>query len=129
MTKQIIALLAWLMNLFDPPPLVTMTFRQKMGRILLLSGTLVIGSILVAMLGAVGLYLMERGRELGSTPEFMNGVVIVVVGITVNSLCVLALVQIKRADHKLIPPTTKQGSAMAASEMQGQGNNQVRQGL
>jgi uncharacterized membrane protein YidH (DUF202 family) len=129
MPKRIAALLVWLMNLFDPPPLVTMTFRQKVGRVLLLSGTLVVGSILVAMIGALGLYLMERGRELGSTPEFFNGLVIVLIGVVVNTVCVLALVQIKRVDHKLIPPNPKEGAAMAVSEMQGQGNGSVRRPL
>ena len=104
MTKRITALFAWLLNLFDPPPLVAMSFKQKVGRVILLSGTLVIGSIIVAMLGALGLYLMERGRELGNTPEFINGLGIILLGVSVNTLCVMALVQLKRADTKLMPP-------------------------
>ena len=94
----------WLMNLFDPPPLVTMTFRQKVGRVVLLSTTLVIGSIVVAMLGAVGLYLIEKAHELDSTPEFLQGLAVIVVGVGVNGLCLAILLQVKRADHKLLPP-------------------------
>jgi hypothetical protein len=104
MTKRITTLLAWLLNLFDPPPLTAMNFKQKVGRIFLLSGTLIIGSIIVAMLGALGLYIMERGRELGSTPEFFNGVGIILLGVSVNTICIMALVQMKRADTKLVPP-------------------------
>jgi len=87
-----------------------MTLAQKTGRILFLSGTLVVGSILVAMIGAVGLYLMEKGRELGDTPEIYKGLVIILTGIVVNTFCVLILVQLKRADHKLIPPTRPVGA-------------------
>jgi uncharacterized membrane protein YidH (DUF202 family) len=105
MLKRLTAILAWLLNLFDPPPLVSMTLTQKVGRVLLLSGTLVVGSVLVAMIGALGLYLMEKGRELGNTPEFFQGVLIIVTGIIVNTVCVLVLIQFKNADHKLIPPT------------------------
>ena len=105
MIKGLTAIFSWLLNLFDPPPLVSMTLAQKAGRVLLLSGTLVVGSVLVAMIGALGLYLMEKGRELGNTPEFFQGVAIIVTGIVVNTICVLVLIQFKNADHKLIPPT------------------------
>jgi hypothetical protein len=105
MNRPTVGILSWLLNLFDPPPLVSMTFAQKVGRVVLLSGTLVVGSILVAMIGALGLYLMEKGRELGNTPEFLQGLGIIVVGIVVNTICVLVLIQLKHADHKLIPPT------------------------
>jgi uncharacterized membrane protein YidH (DUF202 family) len=93
-----------LINLFDPPPLRSMSLAQKAGRVILLTATLVVGSILIAMLGALGLFVMERGREMGSTPEFLNGVAIILVGIAVNATCVIVLVQIKKADTKLVPP-------------------------
>jgi hypothetical protein len=50
------------------------------------------------------LFIMEKGRELGSTPEFFNGLGIIAIGIAVNAACVAILVQLKRADHKLMPP-------------------------
>jgi len=81
-----------------------MTVAQKAGRVLILTATLVIGSIVVAMLGAVGLFVMEKGRELGSTPEFFNGLAIIAVGILVNAACLAVLLHMKHADHKLIPP-------------------------
>ena len=104
MTKRTAALLFWMLNLFNPPPLTAMTTTQKAGRVLLLSATLVIGSVLVAMLGALGLFVMERGREMGSTPEFFKGIGIILVGIAVNVACVVVLIHIKKADNKLVPP-------------------------
>ena len=76
-----------------------MTTAQKAGRVLILSSTLVIASVVVAMFGAVGLFLMEKGRELGSTPEFFDGLGIIVVGIIVNAACLAVLLHMKHADH------------------------------
>ena len=79
-----------------------MTIAQKAGRVVLLTSTLVVGSVLLAMLGALGLFLMERGRAMGSAPEFLKGVGIILVGIAVNATCVIVLVHIKKADTKLV---------------------------
>ncbi len=95
------------MELFNPPPLGSMTVVQKSGRILLFTGALVIASILFAMAGAVGLYIMERGRELRDTPEFYHGLMIVLVGIVVNAGCVFVLLQLKKTDIRLVPPAEK----------------------
>jgi ACR3 family arsenite efflux pump ArsB len=96
-----------LINLFDPPPLESLNLTQKTGRVLLLTITLVVASILFAMLGALGLFIMERGRELGSAPQFYDGLIIILVGIAVNIACVFVLMQIKKADNHLIVPTKK----------------------
>jgi hypothetical protein len=93
-----------LINLFDPPPLASMNLAQKTGRVFLLSFTLIIASVLFAMFGAVGLYIMEKGRELGDAPEFYNGMLIVLTGVAVNTGCVFVLLQLKKADTKLVPP-------------------------
>lgn len=98
------SIFSWLMNLFDPPPLASMTFAQKVARVFLLSATLVVGSVIVAMLGALGLYLIERAREIDSMPEFLEGASVIAVGVGVNTVCLAMLFQIKKADHKLIPP-------------------------
>ena len=84
-----------------------MTTAQKFGRVLALTITLVVGSILVAMLGALGLFIMEKGRELHNRPEFQQGVIIVVTGIAVNILCVVVLLWIKRMDTRLVPPSER----------------------
>ena len=84
-----------------------MTIAQKAGRVILLTATLVVGSVLLAMLGALGLFVMERGRELGSVPQFLNGVGIILVGIVVNATCVIILFHLKKADNKLVPPPKK----------------------
>jgi len=84
-----------------------MNLAQKAGRVILLSTTLVVASILVAMLGALGLFVMEWGREMGNAPEFVNGIGIIFVGICVNAACVIVLVQLKKADNKLVPPSGK----------------------
>jgi len=81
-----------------------MTTAQKAGRVIALTSTLVVGSIIVAMLGALGLYLVQKGREIGSTPELLKGLGIIFVGVIVNVVCAFILLQIKRADAKLVPP-------------------------
>jgi hypothetical protein len=103
----LISLAGWLMELFNPPPLSSMNLAQKTGRILLFTAALVIASILFAMVGAVGLYIMECGRELRDVPEFYHGLMIVTVGVGVNIGCVFVLLQIKKADTKLLPPDKK----------------------
>jgi len=81
-----------------------MSFGQKVGRSIFFSATLVVGSVLVAMLGALGLFIIEKGREMGSTPELLKGLAIIAVGIAINTTCVFVLLHIKRADHKLLSP-------------------------
>jgi threonine/homoserine/homoserine lactone efflux protein len=93
-----------LITLVNPPPLSTLNFLQKVGRVLLFTSTLVVGSILAAMIGALVLYLVERGAEMGRAPEFWNGIGIILAGIGVNAVCLFALIQIKRADTKLMRP-------------------------
>ena len=96
-----------MLNLFNPPPLESMSLPQRTGRVLLFSGTLIIASIVFAMAGAVGLYILERGRELRDVPQFYHGLLIVLAGIAVNLGCVFALLQIKKADTKLVSPPEK----------------------
>ena len=104
MLNRSIALLAWLMNLFAPPPLASMSVAQKMGRTFLVTMTLVVICILTTMMGALGIFVIQRGRAmLGSIPELLRGLEIVFAGICVNAICVAVLLHIKRADRKLIP--------------------------
>jgi hypothetical protein len=105
--SPLISLVVWIMELFNPPPLESMNLVQRAGRVVILTISLVIGSILFAMAGAVGLYIMERGRELRDTPQFYHGLIIVLVGVAVNICCVFVLLQVKKADTKLLPPDRK----------------------
>jgi hypothetical protein len=59
------------------------------------------------MVGALGLYITERGRELRDIPQFYHGLLIVAVAVAVNIGCVFVLLQIKKADTKLLPPEKK----------------------
>ena len=68
--SPLISLFSWFIELFNPPPRESMSMTQKTGRILLFSGSLIIASIVFAMIGAVGIYLMERGREQWGTQSF-----------------------------------------------------------
>ena len=101
------SLIGWIVEMFNPPPLESLTFTQRAGRVFLFTLTMVVGSILFAMAGAVGLYIMERGRELRDTPQFYHGLLIMLVGAAVNVGCVFVLLQIKKADTKLVPPDKK----------------------
>ncbi len=104
MTRRFFELVAWLVELFAPPPLASMTRLQKVGRVLLVTVTLVVCSILAAMLGAVAIFLFERGRRMvNSFPEMEDGLGIILVAIGVNAACVFVLLQIRRADGKLMP--------------------------
>lgn len=79
-----------------------MDIFQRTGRVLLLTATLVISSILFAMIGALGLFLMERARELRNTPFFYQGLMTLLIGMAVNIACVLILLQVKKADQRLM---------------------------
>jgi hypothetical protein len=106
--KPSLALLAWLITLVDAPPLDTMTRKQKVGRVVLVTVTLVVSCLFAAMLASLVIFVMERGHAmLVSRPELLSGLGIILASILVNTICVYALLQIKRADHKLIPPLPK----------------------
>jgi hypothetical protein len=101
--KQPVIFFAWFLHLFNPPPLNSMTWLQKIGRVLLVSVTLVVTSILLAMLTALGFFLVERGRQIVlSAPQLLDGTTIILVGIGVNVLCVRVLFAVIKADQKLM---------------------------
>jgi len=107
MINRSLAVLAWLVNLFNPPPRDSMSLTQKIGRIFLVALTLTISCILAAMLEAVIIFVIQRGHAmLSSIPELLSGLEIILAGICVNAVCVAILLQIRKADRKLIPPIT-----------------------
>ena len=104
MINRSVAVLAWLINLFNPPPFALMSRTQKVGRAFLVTLTLVVGCILAAMLGAVGIFVVQRGSGmLGSHAELLGGLEIIFAGTCVNAICVTVLLQIRKAERKLMP--------------------------
>jgi hypothetical protein len=98
-------ILPWLAHLFNPPPLESMTLTQKVGRVFLVALTLVVICILSAMLGALGIFLAQKAHGmLASTPELLDDLAIIFASMIVNTICVIVLLEIRKADRKLIPP-------------------------
>jgi hypothetical protein len=108
--NKIFSLGGWVMNLFNPPPLECMTQGQKVGRVLLVATSLVIICIISAMLLASFVFLVQRMKEvvsaiLASDFSFiMNVVGILVLSISVNAICVLVLLYVRRMDQTLMMP-------------------------
>ena len=104
MLAHLFSILTWPINLFNPPALSSMNGMQKVGRIFLVTVTLVVSCILAAMLGALGIFIVERGRYMiSNASELVGDLGIIFVSICVNILCVIVLLQIRKADRKLIP--------------------------
>ncbi len=106
--KLLFSIGPWLMELFDPPPRDSLSFWQKIGRVLLVTITLITLCIITALVLAVLFFLVQKGHDaLSSMPQLKNALLILGVSIAVNLACVLALLQIKRLDRRLIPPAAK----------------------
>ena len=91
------------MNLFNPPPLAQMNRMQKIGRVFLVTVTLLVNCILLAMAGALAIFLAEHGSEMfGNIPNLMAGLEIIFTSILVNAVCIVVLLKIRKADRKLI---------------------------
>lgn len=106
MGRHSTAFLTWLVSLVNPPPLKSMTHFQKTARIVLITATLVVTSILLSMVAAAAIFTLQHERDmLGGWAQLMGDIAIILVSMIVNTLCVLVLLRIKNADQKLIPPT------------------------
>ncbi len=82
-----------------------MSVWQKVGRVFLFTTTVVVLCILLSMLAAATIFTTQHARRaIDNTPEFMNAIGIILVSMLVNTLCVMGLLAIRRADHKLVPP-------------------------
>ncbi len=98
----------WLLGLFDSPPLDTLTQVQKVGRVFLVTVSLVVVCILTAMLLALGIFLIERSHLIFtalmednfSVVARMTGILALSVG--VNVFCVFILFQVRRLDRNLM---------------------------
>jgi hypothetical protein len=105
---RISSLPAWLVHLFNPPPLASMSVGQKIGRVLLFTAALTTLCLISAMVLAAGIFLVERSPRLVaaiftndlSQVDKMAGIMLLSIG--VNSICVCVLLQIRRLDRGLM---------------------------
>jgi drug/metabolite transporter (DMT)-like permease len=103
MLKHSFSIFGWLLDLFNAPPRASMTRRQKVGRILFVSGALLVLCILSAMLFAVSIFIQEKlGRALDQISDVWTTASIIIVGVVVNALCVFILFQVKKFDRLLM---------------------------
>jgi hypothetical protein len=91
----------WLMELFNPPRRSEMTLRQKIGRIALITTTLITLSILVALELDLVLYTVHA---IANIPYLANALEILGASIVVNIGCVMVLLKIRRLDQQLMQP-------------------------
>ncbi len=93
------------MELFNPPLRDSLSLVQKMGRVLLVTATLVTLSIIVALVLALLFYGYEFGSNtLARVPQLTKAVEILACSIVVNFICIIMLFQVKRIDQRLVPP-------------------------
>ena len=82
-----------------------MSFLQKVGRVFLVTGTLVTFSVFSALIVALGLFLFQRLESgQGGVYPLAKILAILLDSLLVNVVCVFILLQIKRLDETLIPP-------------------------
>jgi hypothetical protein len=106
--KHLFSIGPWLMELFNPPLRESLSLRQKIGRVLLVTVTLVTLSIIMALVLALVLYAYQfGGNVLMAEPQLTRGLEILAVSVAVNVVCVLVLLQVKRLDQRLVPPTRR----------------------
>jgi hypothetical protein len=102
------SILAWLIHLFNPPPLISMTRWQKVGRVFLLTATLLTISLLSTMVIAAVIFLFQRMPRLVLTllaSDFSvveKMIAIILLSVCVNTVCVFVLLQIRRMDRGLM---------------------------
>jgi len=82
-----------------------MTRAQKVGRVFVFTLTLVVISIFFSMLAAAGIFALEHARRMaGGFPELAGDLAIIFVSMMINAVCVIVLLEVRKADRKLIPP-------------------------
>jgi ABC-type anion transport system duplicated permease subunit len=92
------------MELFNPPPRRSLTLLQKVGRVLLVTVTLVTLCIISSLVLALAVFVLQRSHEvLIGVPQLINVLTILAVSIGVNIVCVRMLFEIRRLDRRLIP--------------------------
>jgi ABC-type anion transport system duplicated permease subunit len=103
--RHIFSIGPWLMELFNPPLRDSLSIGQKMGRVILVTATLVTLSIIVALALALVCFAYEYGSNtLARVPHLARAVEILTCSIAVNFVSVMVLLQVKRVDQRLVPP-------------------------
>ena len=101
--KMVASIPAWLLELFNPPLRDSLSIGQKVGRVLLITMTLVTLSIIVALVLALLLFGYDSGRDLAAhTPHLTGALKILAVSLVVNTICIKVLFQLKRLDERLM---------------------------
>jgi uncharacterized membrane protein YidH (DUF202 family) len=91
------------MDLINPPPRDSLTFTQKVGRTVLVTVTIVTLCVILALVGALGMFAWQRSREFfEGAPDVRNALSILAASLIVNAACISALLQIKKLDRKLM---------------------------
>jgi len=103
--KHLLSIGPWLMELFNPPRRDSLSLHQKVGRVVLITVTLVTLSVIMALVLSLSLFAYEcGGNVLATTPHLANALEILFSSIAVNIVCVIILLQVKRFDQRLVPP-------------------------
>jgi len=104
----------WLLSLFDPPPLESMTRLQKIGRICLFVTSLFLISVFSSSLAAAGIFTIQHVyRWTSGFPALVSDLGIIFFCMVINTLCVFVLLEVKKADRKLLsrrPRSTAAGT-------------------
>ena len=91
------------MDLINPPPRESLSLLQKTGRTVLVTVTIVTLCVILALVGALGLFAWQRSREFfEGAPEVRSALSILAVSLVTNAACIFALLQIKKLDRKLM---------------------------
>jgi len=94
----------WIIDLFNPPPRDSLSIVQKIGRVILVTLTLMTICIISALAISLVFLAIQRGGEvLMGVPQLVNILTILAVSIVVNIVCVKTLFAIRRLDRMLIP--------------------------
>jgi uncharacterized protein involved in cysteine biosynthesis len=102
--KRFISIGPWLLELINPPPRNSLSVLQKMGRVLLVTVTLITLCVISALLVSLVFFAWQRSRDvLMGIPQFVNVLKILGASVVVNAVCIMMLFKIKRLDRKLIP--------------------------
>jgi hypothetical protein len=102
MVKRSRAFALWMMHWFNPPPLASMTFRQKLGRVFCIFLTLLVVCIVAALTLAALIFVVQQSYfKIATVPELLTGLVIIVASFLINAICVAVLIEIRKLDSKI----------------------------